>query len=125
MRHVPDAVRCTGSWPSLWMPQTSQQNPWTVSGVSRTSEMVPVSSISSVVTEKSVNSKWSLVALTTGKAVEFRVDKTIARRAASLVEDLVATQSPPAITAAPPSGTGSLAEDLMKLNREFEDGLLT
>ena len=98
---------------------------WTVSGVSRTSEMVPVSSISSVVTEKSVNSKWSLVVLTTGKAVEFRVDKTIARRAALLVEDLVATQSPPTIDAAPPSGKGSLAEDLMKLKRDFENGLLT
>ena len=98
---------------------------WTVSGVSRTSEMVPVSSISSVVTEKSVNSKWSLVVLTTGKAVEFRVDKTIARRAALLVEDLVATQSLPTITDAPQSGTGSLAEDLMKLNRVFESGLLT
>ena len=98
---------------------------WTVSGVSRISEMVPVTSISSVVTAKSVNSKWSIVVLTSGKAVEFLVDKTTAQRAAVLVEDLVATQSPSVTNSAPPSGRGSLAEDLIRLNWDLENGMLT
>ena len=64
---------------------------WTVSGVSRVSEMVPVTSISSVLASKSANSKWSLVVLTTGKSIEFLVDKQIARKAARLVDELVVT----------------------------------
>ena len=64
---------------------------WTVSGVSRVSEMVPVTSISSVLASKSANSKWSLVVLTTGKSIEFLVDKQTAQRAARLVDELVVT----------------------------------
>jgi hypothetical protein len=64
---------------------------WTVSGVSRVSEMVPVTSISSVLASKSANSKWSLVVLTTGKSIEFLVDKHIAQKAARLVDELVVT----------------------------------
>ena len=55
------------------------------------SEMVPVTSISSVLASKSTNSKWSLVVLTTGKSIEFLVDKQTAQRAARLVDELVVT----------------------------------
>lgn len=113
------------------------------------SEMIPIRSISSVTTKKDGLVNWKVVVITSGNTIEFRVDKSTAEHARTLLTQLItgsfagtttSPPPPPVATAAPavatapapppppvPAGAahGNVADELLKLKQLLDAGVLS
>lgn len=109
------------------------------------SEMIPIRSISSVTAQKDGLINWKVVVIASGNTIEFRVDKSTANQAKSLLTQLVTgsytsapsgpapvpavplTQPPPPPPSAPAStaASSSVADELLKLKQLLDAGVLT
>jgi hypothetical protein len=98
---------------------------WAVLGSDRVTELVPLSAISSIEEIRTGPTTSSLVVCANGKTIEFQVESAIADEALPLLQQLSADQPSSLDGGAPPSGRGSLAEDLINLKWLLDNGTLT
>lgn len=97
------------------------------------SEMIPVKSMTSVLTERDGLRFWKVTVTASGNSVDFRCDKSEAEQAKSVLTQLMlgthpaqSSSSPaPATAITPPPTSSGVAEELKKLAELREIGVLT
>lgn len=97
---------------------------WSTARRHPVTEMLPLTAISSVSTNRNRFTR-NIAVVTSRSTINFRVDKSIAEQATTLVRELLAQQPPPLADNSQQPQKGSIADELISLRWLLDAGILT